>query len=490
MPAPIPNTFFSFPNGGLGIQPSDPSNVIAVVGASSAGTADIPTSLGGRVANVVDQYGYGPGPALVAALIRSGATVVFTKCAATQQAAGTVTEGPGVGTSNMTVTGTGKDGFFVIVTIVNPGTAATDTDITFTVSLDGGITTSGAIVLPVSGIYTGLVTTTGHTLTFSAGTLTAGSTYSFDTPPPVVAAADVVAALTALKLSTFSYGLIHVAAPFDATDCATVAAEVSSIVSRKKFTRVILESLDEDDETEAEWMATLTADFVNFSSDLATVGAGYITILDGISGTYYGWRSISWLATIRACQVAVQRDLAAVDDGPLTPWLTEGQGAVAVLANVPVSTKFIHDESSVPGLNAQRFMTIRSLVGYASYYITNPNVMCGPTSDYDLLQFGRVADKAARFTNTYFTRQLSSDVDLNPATGRILEVTAKSLEQGNDTACADLKASKNVSALQTMVARDDNIIVDRELTVAVKMVPKGYLKVITIQIGFVPSLSA
>jgi hypothetical protein len=488
MAAPIPNTSFSFPNGGLGIQPASPDNIVAVVGASSAGTAATPTSIGGRVSNVVDQFGYGPGPSLAAALIRSGATVIFVKAASTNQAAGTVTEGPGVGTSNMTVTGTGLDGFYVVVTITRGGTAVTDLTIAFTVSLDGGRTTSKEITLPANGIYTGLVATTGHTLTFSAGTLIAGTTYSFTTPPPVVAAADVVTALAALKTSTHSFALVHVAAPFDADDVSTITAEIASIVARKKFCRAIFESLDEDSETEAEWMATLSDDFADFSSDIVTVGAGYIGILDAITGTRYGWRSIAWLGTIRAVQVALQRDLAAVADGPLTPWLSEGQGAPAVMDGVPATGKFIHDEELVPGLNAQRFMTIRSLVGEIGYFVTNPNVMSGPTSDYDLLQFGRVADAVARTTNTFFTQQLSNDVNLNPTTGRILEVDAKSLEAGNDTACARYKAAKNVSTLQTQVSRDDNIIVDRELTVDVKMVPKGYLKEITISIGFVPSL--
>lgn len=484
MAAPIPNTTFSFPNGGLGIQPADPSNIVAVVGASSGGTADTPASIGGRVSNVTDQFGYGPMPSLCAALIRSGATVVAVKAASTNGTPTAVTEGPGVGTSNMTVTGTGFDQYFVIVTITRGGTAQTDLTCAFTVSLDGGRTQSNEITLPVSGSYAGLAATTGLTLVFSAGTLVAGTTYSFDVPAPTVSAANVVAALTALKLSTHAFALIHVAAPFDAGDVATVVAEVGAIVSRKRFCRVIMESLDEDSETEAEWMATLTDDFATSASDLMSIGAGYFPILDAQSGTWYPWRSVAWFATIRAVQVSVHRDLAAVADGALAPWAN----APAAIAGTIPAGKFIHDEDITPGLNAQRFLTIRSFPGLPGYYITNPNVMSGPTSDYDLLQFGRVADACARFTNVYFTQQLSSDVPLNPATGKILESAAKSLEQGNDSACSSLIAGKSVSALQTQVSRDDNIIVDREVTVAVLMVPLGYIKSIPISVGFTVSL--
>lgn len=487
MAAPIPNTTFNFPNGGLGIQPSDPANIVAVVGASSAGTAAEPVSIGGRVSNVTDQFGYGPAPSLAAALIRSGATVIFVKATSTGGTPTAVTEGPGVGTSNMTVAGTGFDRYNVIVTITRGGTAQTDLTCAFTVSLDGGRTTSNEITLPANGVYTGLAATTGITsLTFSAGTLIAGTTYSFDVPEPTVSAANAVAALTALKLSTFAYALIHVAAPFDAADVATVVAEVGAIVSRKRFCRVILEALDETDETEAEWMTTLTEDFVSSASDLMMVGAGYFPILDAVTGTWYPWRNIAWFATIRAVQVAVHRDLAAVADGPLAPWAN----APAAIAGVIPAGKFIHDEDITPGLNAQRFLTIRSFPGLPGYYITNPNIMSGPTSDYDLLQFGRVADAAARFTNVFFTQQLSNDVPLNPATGKILEIAAKSLEQGNDAACSSLVAGKSVSALQTTVSRDDNIIVDRELSVSVLMVPKGYIKTIPITVGFTVSLPA
>jgi hypothetical protein len=143
---------------------------------------------------------------------------------------------------------------------------------------------------------------------------------------------------------------------------------------------------------------------------------------------------------------------------------------------------FIHDEGLVPGLNADQFMTIMSEVGLVGYYITNPNIMSGPISDYNLLQFGRISDEVARLTNIYFTLRLSADILLS-ASGVALEKEVSKWETGNNTALSGLVDRQNVSALGTTVSRTANIINNEEIPVTVRWQPKGYPKVFAVTVA-------
>ncbi len=116
--------------------------------------------------------------------------------------------------------------------------------------------------------------------------------------------------------------------------------------------------------------------------------------------------------------------------------------------------------------------------------------MTTPTSDFDLLQYGRVMDEACRIANTFFAPKLSTDVRLNPITGFILEKDARALESGCDSALnRGLVNPGGASFVQTTVSRVDNISTTKTLTVTVKILPLGYLKTISITMSFAnPSL--
>jgi len=311
-----------------------------------------------------------------------------------------------------------------------------------------------------------------------------GDTYSFSVPYPTVAAADIATAMVALRQSTEAYSMIYAAAPLSRTNTATVVATAGTFAAKKRFVRLLTETIDAGADNEAAWMAALNADFEGFASDITDISAGYAPVYSVALGCLM-WRSIGWLGAVRASLVAISRDLGARADGALCSYGT-------VSTNGPVMTKptvalpsglFIHDEALVPGLNTNQFQTIMSEVGLAGYYITNPNIMSGPVSDYNLLQFGRISDEIARLTNIFFTQQLSVDILLNPTTGLILDKEAQKWEQGNDTALQSLVTNQNVSALATSVGRNSNIQNDDPIPVTVRWQRKGYPKVFSVTVA-------
>lgn len=477
---PIPAVNFLFPNNNLGQTPPSPGNIIAIVGPCSGPLAlNTPLSIGGSASNVVDQAGYGPAADLAANLVQGGATVVVVRCDQTAATPSAVVH-TGTGVSVMTVTGSPFDRYIQVrIRVTRSGTVSASVPPRIAISLDGGQTETASQNVPTGGVFTALAVTTGMTLHFTVATMVAGDTYVFDVPYATVAAADVDTATVALRQSTEAYSMIYVAAPFARTDVSTINDTVATLAPKKRFVRWFAETLDQVSQTEAVWMAALSADFVGFASDIADVSAGYAPVRSVVLGSLM-WRSIGWAAAVRASLVAISRDLGAVADGALAPY----QGASPIVKPVIAlpTGYFIHDESLVPGLNTDQFQTIFSQVGLPGYYITNPNLMSGPISDYNLLQFGRISDEIARLTNIFFTQQLSSDVLLN-AQGLILDKEAVKWEQGNNTALGALVTSQNVSSLSTIVGRDANIVSQEPIPVTVRWQPKGYPKIFTVTIA-------
>jgi hypothetical protein len=317
--------------------------------------------------------------------------------------------------------------------------------------------------------------------------MVAGDTYRLSAAAPTSTAAQVVTALEGLKNGNEAFSYVYVTGAYSATDAATIATELGVLRTAQWFIGGILESADSDgSETEAAWMSDLSDEFIlSFQSNFTSIAAGYIPVQSAQLG-WYLWRSVGWLAAIRMSQVSVSRDLAAYADGALVPYA----GAVPSVTSAFIpSGHFIHDERTNPGLDADKFLTIRSFTGDVGYYVTNPRVYSAPTSDYKYIQYVRVADEAARLANVFWRQQLSADVLLNPSTGKILDSVALQLERSSDEAMSALVRNQNVSALRTVVSRTDDIINTEALTVTIQIVPLGYIKQIPISITFTKALT-
>lgn len=478
---PIPSVNITVESNALGNVAPTPAGTIAVFGCSSGGTENSPTGPYYRAPNLITDFGYGPAPDLACNLVESGIPTVFVKVPTdTAGTAGAVTF-TGTGTSVMTVTGAAPyDAYDVLVTVETAGTAGTDPEPQITISLDGGVTATRKISLPASLVVTSIQATTGMTLTFTAATMVAGDTYEFTTVAPTWAASDVADAIEALRTNERSAGLGYIVGACSKAQADTLAAVVDQFAARKKYMRWIFEARDIDSgETEAEWMTAIAANYATFENNRVSIAAGAALCASSVTGVNFR-RNIGTLAIVRAGIVSIARDLGAVQDNYLAAFVPPNSFGTAV------STVY-HDEGLNPGLDAARFLTIMKHEGIVGFYVTNPNIMSGPTSDFDLLQYGRVMDEGCRITNTYFTRLLSSDVRLNRRTGFILERDAKAIESGSNGALfAGLEAPGFVSpqGILTIVSRTDNISTTKTLTVTVRLLPLGYIKTVDETISF------
>lgn len=497
MASPSPSVNFEVVSNALGNVALSPAFVIAIYGCSSAGTENDPSDVyNGVPGRVATDFGYGPGPELAANCIASGIPTIFTKVRTdTPGTIGAVTKN-GTGTSDLTITGVPFNAYDISVIPTKAGTAGTEPEPSFRISFDGGRTYSKSIRMPANRIYSGLAATTGLTLNFTAGTLVVDDEYTCSTTAPTFADSDVADAMSAFRTSKAQAGVQFIVGPIDESGVETCAVEIDQFINQKKFCRFIFQVRDiNTGETTQQWMDAISSDFATFDNTRVGVSAGYARVTSVLTG-FRLRSSISWLLAVRAGLVTARtqgptfgQDLGATEDGALVPFEINGQGAAV--------NEVYYDELLTPGLNDARFITITSLPGddTIQYYVNNPNLMVGPTSDFDLLQLGRVMDEACRVTNKFFLTKLSSAVRVNAQTGKILQVDARNLESGNDSYIKNAiistgNASERTNNSYTTVSREDNIITTQTISVTVTILPLGYIKQVNVTMTFEnPALS-
>lgn len=474
-----PSVNFSIRNNGLGQLPPSPSQAICVIGTAAGSNANTVQGPYALATAVVTDNGYGIGPELTAYLAAAGVTVYFCQAATSTAGSNTAVTHTGTGASVMSVSGTPLDDYNIIVEVVRAGTAGTDPEPGFTISLDGGLSATAEIRMPASHSYTGLVPSTGLTFAFTAASLIVGDTYTLQSTGPTANSASVQAALTALRDDKKVVGLAYIVGAMAASTASAVATVADTFIAKKKFIRVIGEARDINvagSETEAQWMTSIENDYATFATDLMGIAATPCIVASAINGVQFrrGGGGM-WAGIKRAGLVRFGRSIGAVEDGAL----------------VGIDTVF-HDESLNPGLNADRFITLTSYPGEIGYYITLPNLMCSPGSDFSELQFGRVMDEVSRTNYAFFVKKLNTDVRVESRgvrAGKILKRDALTLQAKANSAQNDaVIATGNASAVDVQVTLDDNIVTTKTLTVITQVVPLGYLEQINITETFTTSL--
>lgn len=465
----IPEATLTIKDGALGLVPQDTSGIQALIGTSSSGTANVVASYG-DVQTLRDDLGTGP---LVeaAALVLSqggGPVVVVKATGGTAGSNGSVTH-TGTGTSVMTVSGTPLDTYLFKVLIKTAAAAVTSGLGTFVYSLDNGTTYSDEIALPTAGTY--LVPNTGLTLTFAAGTLVADDTYTFTSTGPAYTLTNLNTALTALLAASQTWFMVHaVGVPADASASAAVfsALDTALIAAESSF-RYAFACMQAADDTDANLISAFSA----LSSTRVGVCAGFAYIVSPLSGMQYK-RGASWAIAARASRVSPATDLGEVAQGALT-------GVASLL----------RDERITPGLDANRFSTLRTHVGEPGFFITNARIMSSPTSDFRYWQHRRVMDIASTTVRSGQLQYLNSSVRIDAETGLINENDARAIEK-------NIEAKMRATVTQPGYASDCSVTVDRTvnmlttetLKIKYRVVPLGYAKTIQGEIGFANPLLA
>lgn len=460
---PLPEANLTINDGQLGLVPQDTSGVQALIGTCSSGTANEVNEFG-DIESMVDELGTGPLVEAAALIFAAGAGPVICVRATTSTAgaAGSVTH-VGSGTSVMTVGGAALDIYDVVVLIKTDAAAVTSGLGTFVYSLDGGDNFSDEIALPVAGAY--LIPNTGLTITFAAGTLEADDTYSFTTTGPAYNLTNMNTALTALMADPrtwFNVFVIGVPADASATAAIFSALDTALALAASKF-RYAMATCQAADVADSLLITAFSA----LASVYVQVVAGFADVTSPISLASFK-RGASFPLCARMGAVNPSEDLGRVATGPL-------QGVTALY----------RDEFSTPGLDANRFSTLRTHVGLPGFFITNGRMMCSPSSDFRFVQYRRVMNVAATTVRAAQLQYLNDSFRVDKVTGLILEADARAIEAYLITQLRTTVLQPGwASDVTVQVDRTNNVLATAELKIRYGVVPLGYAKTITGTIGF------
>jgi hypothetical protein len=481
--AALPDVVTSIQDGGLGIVPPAASNAAAVIGSCSGGTVATVYAFNDP-ATCASTLGSGPAVELAAYMLSQpghGTVYVVPSTCSTAGACGGTTYvrasgGPSVGT--IVGSGAAFDAYSFVITITLGESTVAGGGGTFTYSADGGNTTSAQIAIPTGGTY--VVPNTGVTLTF-AGSATAfitGDVATFSTTAPYYSGSDFTTAFNALKANPVTWRfLVAAGAASSATNAATFASTLQSLMSGLEAANRYAHSMVQSNDTDAN----NTSAFASFAGNRVSVAAGQCWITSQLTGRIYT-RDAIWAAAARIATRPVSEDA----------------GRVATGALLGVS-KLLRDENATPALDALRFITLRTIVGKQGFYITDGWTMAPTGSDFALLQNRFVMDVACTAARGAELNFLNDTIRVNGASvsaplvpGGVYELDAQRIETEVNTA---VRSALNIgqsngkmpagdaSGSSVVVNRAVNIIGTSQLPITVRVVPNGYSKFISNNIG-------
>lgn len=374
----------------------------------------------------------------------------------------TLTTGAGPAASNVTQASSPLDAYSVLLTVTTAGGLGVGV---FTYSVDGGNNTSGQISIP-GGAGKYAIPSTGVVVTF-AGTFTAGDTYAWATVAAGFSTSDLTTALVALRGNAAEWGFVHVVATWaSAAAAASAAAIVDTQMAIAETQYRFVFGIVECPTTESD--STVATAFASFSSLRTMVVAGDVGAVSPINGRILR-RNAAWI---------VAAHIAGIQPG-------EDAGFVGSRNPIRNVASLYRDEQLTQYLDAQRFTTMRRIPGRAGYYITNGNMMAPGGSDFNLVQRRRVMDAACRITRQGELPYLNGSLRINPSNGTIDERDAQAFEATvNSQLKAGVVATSDASSSSVVVNRAANILSTSTLPVTVRIVPLGYMKFISNNIGF------
>lgn len=381
------------------------------------------------------------------------------------------TDADATGASVPAFTGTPRDAFDLVIRVTRSASAAGDGTGAIRYSLDGGVTEAPEQPVPTSRAI--VLGDTGLTVTFSAASLVAGDRYYLKTTAPVFTASALATALTALEgAGVRDHEGVVVVGAIDATYFDEIEASHDRLIAASKPRWIIGHARGQGSalqgETNAQFVASLlgaTPGFSGQNAELVVIAAGEGTLPDSLHRDAVLRRSVLHSIAPRIGSIDAAEHPGMVRGGPLE------------------MTTLVHDlaSSDFASLDAGGFLGAQSIQGAEGFYATD--VTRAPAgSDFGTLMRVRVMCLAARVALARMVEELNSSPDVNPD-GTIRADVADGLD-ASVTSYVARELGRRVTSVQVQVSRTQNLVTTEHLPFKVRMVPRGYAKVISINLGF------
>jgi hypothetical protein len=483
----IPQVKLTKQNGGTGVVRPTDEGILAIIAASSTGTQNQPASYT-RPEDVVTDRGYGRLASFSAhaLAVAQNPIVAVTPATSTPGAYGSITQaGTGSTVASGDATVKPYDTWNVLITCVVGGTIGSASPaITFTTSVDGGVTTSAVQALGTATFIQ--IANTGVKVNLTVATWVAGDTIAFTTTPPYATTTDLTASLECLRTTSLPYDTVLV----DCTASSTVIAQLDTWLALLEGVGIYRSAIvnfrmKNAGESEASYQTAIQTLMTGVATDRVVVCADGGDMVDYFQAVKVPRpTSLYTAAQGEANDIAI--DPAYVALGPLENCtLTDTRG----------NPKY-HDEQIYPGIDALQVTTLRSFPRQQGAFITNARLGSSTTSDYQFWQQLRVMNKACEIAYLALTQALSIGVakssKVGPAGQRyIAEQDAAKIEAVVMAALTNPLKNRVTDYLFTLSRTDDiSSNAGAKINATLQIVPLAYVKEFDVKAGFTKTIVA
>lgn len=162
-------------------------------------------------------------------------------------------------------------------------------------------------------------------------------------------------------------------------------------------------------------------------------------------------------------------------------------GALSI-DEVYIDGEAVVDNDKAESLNTKGYVTFRTYVGKAGWFITDDIQACETTDDYRSLARRRTIDKAFRIAYDTLLDWVNQEIPVTPE-GTIQAQMVKSIEQCVESAVASnmgdaLSQEGNELGVECVVDTEERIASTSNLKIALRVLPYGYAKYIDVELGF------
>jgi hypothetical protein len=406
-----------------------------------------------------------------AGTLTAGRSVTFSTTAPIEASAGEVVDGiTGSSAPTIAVSPLPVDDYEMKVLFVTGGTRGV-TGIEYKISFDGGRTYGGKQALGTA-VY--IDTAGGGRLNLGAGTIAANDYVTWPTVAPSPNSEEIADALQALRETKIAFEIVAPSHVVTADSFDVIDSAIQGMAAIGKYVGWIGNvRLPVGDETEAEYLASVSAAFASKETTYGNLCAGACEFASGVNGRKYR-RPISFVVAAREAASSEEIHIADTNQGSMPCSIRDADG----------NPKH-HDELLNPGLDDARFTTLRTFEGLAGVYVNRSRCFSSEGSDFFLFTYRRVMNLANGALMTYFIRRLNKAVQVDKATGYITEVEALEIEQGALKILESrLRAKPKCSGVEFSLSRTDNVLSTRTLTGDARIIPLAYPDTINLTSAF------
>ena len=149
----------------------------------------------------------------------------------------------------------------------------------------------------------------------------------------------------------------------------------------------------------------------------------------------------------------------------------------------------IEDTTKPDELAAKGYIFERKYFGYAGSYFDNDSVADALTSDYDSVKRMRTMDKVARVAYFSLVPYLSSPLILDATSGTISQATVIKFNSIVSQAISPMLTASEVSGYSVYINPAQNVLANKEIVIAITIVPIGSADEITVNLGYALQLA-